>query len=177
MADHSWIESMQDELHQFHRLDVWKLVPRPTDRNLIAVKWLWKNKSDAKNIVIQNKSRLVSKGYKQEDGIDFEESFAPVARLKAVMMFVAYSQYTIKLLKKHGMDECDSMNTPMATVRLDANLQGTPTNQTKYRQMIIGLMYLTASRPDIAFFHLYADHVGCHDDCKTEYVSLSACCA
>ncbi|GJU18589.1 retrovirus-related pol polyprotein from transposon TNT 1-94 [Tanacetum coccineum] len=84
MLNHSWIESMQDKLHQFKRLDVWELVPRPDEKNIIAVKWLWKNKSDAKNIVIRNNSRLVAKGYKQEKGIDFEESFAPVAHLEAV---------------------------------------------------------------------------------------------
>ncbi|GKB90510.1 retrovirus-related pol polyprotein from transposon TNT 1-94 [Tanacetum coccineum] len=47
MSDHSWIESMEDELHQFERLDVWELVPRPNGKNIIVVKWLWKNKSDA----------------------------------------------------------------------------------------------------------------------------------
>ncbi|GJZ80036.1 retrovirus-related pol polyprotein from transposon TNT 1-94 [Tanacetum coccineum] len=83
MSDHGWIESMQDELHQFKILDVWELVPRPDGKNIIVVKWLWKNKSDAENIVIQNKSRLVEKGYKQEEGVDFEKSFAPVARLEA----------------------------------------------------------------------------------------------
>ncbi|GJS02047.1 retrovirus-related pol polyprotein from transposon TNT 1-94 [Tanacetum coccineum] len=300
MADHSWIESMQDELNQFERLQVWELVPRPEGKNVIALKWLWKNKCDAENIVVRNKTRLVAKGYKQEEGIDFEESFAPVARLEAVRMFIAYaahknitifqmdvktaflngplkeevyvsqpegfidpefpdhvyrlkkalyglkqaprawydklssflikhgftkgiidptlftrrhgedillvqvyvddiifgstnpdfskrfanlmknnfemsmmgelkfflglqvhqsprgifisqSQYAIELLKKHGLDECVSMSTPMATERLDADLQGTPTDQTTYRRMIGGLMYLTASRPDIAF--------------------------
>ncbi|GJU57488.1 retrovirus-related pol polyprotein from transposon TNT 1-94 [Tanacetum coccineum] len=196
------------------------------------------NKSDAENIVIRNKSRLVAKGYKQEEGIDFEESFALVARLEAVRMFVAFaahknitifqidvktaflngslkeevyvsqpdgfvdpdfpdhvyrlkkalyglkqaprawydklssfliehhftkvhqspcgifisqSQYAIELLKKHGMDECVSMSTPKATERLDADLQGTSTDQTTYHRMIGGLMYLTGSRPDIAF--------------------------
>ncbi|GJT58091.1 putative ribonuclease H-like domain-containing protein [Tanacetum coccineum] len=258
------------------------------------------NKCNAKNIVVRNKTCLVAKGYKQEEGIDFEESFAPVARLEAVRMFIAYaahknitifqmdiktaflngplkeevyvsqpegfidpefpdhvyrlkkalyglkqaprawydtlsyfliehgftkgiidptpftrshggdillvqvyvddiifgstnldfskrftnlmknnfemsmmgklkfflglqvhqstrgifisqSQYTIELLKKHGLDECVSMSTPMETKRLDVDLQGTPTNQTTYRRMIEGLMYLTASRPDIAF--------------------------
>ncbi|GJW87194.1 retrovirus-related pol polyprotein from transposon TNT 1-94 [Tanacetum coccineum] len=73
MADHSWIESMQDELNQFERLQ--------------------KNKYDAKNIVVRNKTRLVAKGYKQEEGIDFEESFAPVARLEAVRMFIAYAAH------------------------------------------------------------------------------------
>nr|GEW77365.1 retrovirus-related Pol polyprotein from transposon TNT 1-94 [Tanacetum cinerariifolium]GEW79590.1 retrovirus-related Pol polyprotein from transposon TNT 1-94 [Tanacetum cinerariifolium] len=81
---------MQNELHQFERLDVWELVLRPDGKNIMAVKWLWKNKSDAENIVIQNKSCLVAKGYKQEEGIDFKESFAPVARLEAVRMFVAF---------------------------------------------------------------------------------------
>ncbi|GKA85402.1 retrovirus-related pol polyprotein from transposon TNT 1-94 [Tanacetum coccineum] len=93
MSDHSWIESMQDELHQFERLDVWELVARPDGKNIITVKWLWKNKSDAENIFIRNKSRLVAKGYKKEEGIDFEESFAPVARLEAVRMFVAFAAH------------------------------------------------------------------------------------
>ncbi|GJR10134.1 integrase, catalytic region, zinc finger, CCHC-type containing protein [Tanacetum coccineum] len=118
------------------------------------------NKCDAKNIVVRNKYHLVAKGYKQEEGIDFEESFAPVARLEAVRMLkkalyglkqAPRACSSIELLKKHGLDECVSMSTPMATKRLDADLQGTPTNQTTYRRMIGGLMYLTASRPDIAF--------------------------
>ncbi|GJV11576.1 hypothetical protein Tco_1353117 [Tanacetum coccineum] len=66
-------------------------------------------------------------------------------------IFISQSQYAIELLKKHGLDECVSMSTPMETERLDADLQGTPTDQTTYRRMIGGLMYLTASRPDIAF--------------------------
>ncbi|GJV71274.1 copia protein [Tanacetum coccineum] len=164
MHDHSWIESMQDEFNQFKRLDVWELVECP------------------------NKSRLVAKGYGQEEGIDFEESFAPVVRLEAVRIFVAYaahknfpifqmdvktaflngplkeeahqsprgificqSQYTMDILKKHGMEKCDTVSTSIATTKLDADLQGTPVDQTKYRSMIRGLMYLTASRPDIAF--------------------------
>ncbi|GJR90703.1 retrovirus-related pol polyprotein from transposon TNT 1-94 [Tanacetum coccineum] len=93
MADHSWIESMQDELNQFERLQVWELVPRPGGKNVIALKWLWKNKCDAEHIMVQNKSRLVAKGYKQEEGIDFEESFAPVARLEAVRMFIAFAAH------------------------------------------------------------------------------------
>ncbi|GKE70653.1 retrovirus-related pol polyprotein from transposon TNT 1-94 [Tanacetum coccineum] len=89
MVDHSWIESMQDELNQFERLQVWELVPRPEGNNIIALKRLWKNKCDAENIMVRNKTRLVAKGYKQEEGIDFEESFAPVAHLGAVRMFIA----------------------------------------------------------------------------------------
>ncbi|GJX07540.1 retrovirus-related pol polyprotein from transposon TNT 1-94 [Tanacetum coccineum] len=61
------------------------------------------------------------------------------------------SQYAIELLKKNGMDKYVSMSTPMPTERLDVDLQGTPTDQMTYRRMIRGLMYLTFSRPDIAF--------------------------
>nr|GEY53528.1 hypothetical protein [Tanacetum cinerariifolium] len=63
MADFAWIESMQEELHQFDRLDVWELVDRPLCTNVINLKWLWKNKRDEENTVIRNKSRLVAKGY------------------------------------------------------------------------------------------------------------------
>ncbi|GKG53203.1 retrovirus-related pol polyprotein from transposon TNT 1-94, partial [Tanacetum coccineum] len=79
MLNHRWIESMQDELNQFKRLDVWELVEGPVERNVIKVKWIWKNKTDAKNMIIQNKSRLVVKRYSQQEGIDFEESFSLVA--------------------------------------------------------------------------------------------------
>ncbi|GJY96799.1 retrovirus-related pol polyprotein from transposon TNT 1-94 [Tanacetum coccineum] len=93
MADHSWIESIQDELNQFERLQVWELVPRPEGKNIIALKWFWKNKCDAENIVVRNKTRLVAKGYRQEEEINFEESFAPVARLEVVRMFIAYAAH------------------------------------------------------------------------------------
>ncbi|GKE91974.1 retrovirus-related pol polyprotein from transposon TNT 1-94 [Tanacetum coccineum] len=91
MLDHNWIESTQDELDQFKRLDVWELFECHVGRNIIAVKWIWKNKTDVENTVIRNKSCLVAKGYCQEEGIDFEESFAPVARLKVVRIFVTYA--------------------------------------------------------------------------------------
>nr|GFA52309.1 retrovirus-related Pol polyprotein from transposon TNT 1-94 [Tanacetum cinerariifolium] len=84
---------MQDELNQFERLQVWELVPRPEGKNIIALKWIWKKKCDAENIVILNKTRLVAKGYRQEEGIDFEESFAHVACLEAVRMFIAYAAH------------------------------------------------------------------------------------
>nr|GEV16171.1 hypothetical protein [Tanacetum cinerariifolium] len=93
MADSAWIESMQEELHQFDRLDVWKLVDRPLCTNVINLKWIWKNKRDEENTVIRNKSHLVAKGYVQKEGVDFEESFAPVARLEAVRLFIAYAAH------------------------------------------------------------------------------------
>ncbi|GJT86195.1 ribonuclease H-like domain-containing protein [Tanacetum coccineum] len=89
MADSAWIEAMQDELHQFDRLKVWELVDKPFGKMVIKLKWLWKNKKDEDQTVIRNKARLVAKGYAQEEGIDFEESFAPVARLEAEEVYVA----------------------------------------------------------------------------------------
>nr|GEW65004.1 Gag-Pol polyprotein [Tanacetum cinerariifolium] len=79
MADSAGIESMQEELYQFDRLEVWELVDKPLCKNVINMKWLWKNKRDEENTVIQNRSHLVAKGYAQKEGVDFEESFAPVS--------------------------------------------------------------------------------------------------
>ncbi|GJZ46727.1 retrovirus-related pol polyprotein from transposon TNT 1-94 [Tanacetum coccineum] len=233
MLDHSWIESMKDELNLFKCLDVWELVECPVGRNIIKANWIWKNKTDAENTVIRNKL--------------FEESFAPVARLEAVRIFVEYATlknfpifqmdvktaflngplkeevfvqqpdgfvdpdfpncvYRLKKAQSRIVDPTlftriyeddillvqiyvddiifgstkpvfakrfeklmkdnfemsmigemkfflglQTVSTPMATTKLDADLQGTQVDQTKYRSMIGGLMYLTASRPDIAF--------------------------
>ncbi|GJT59049.1 retrovirus-related pol polyprotein from transposon TNT 1-94 [Tanacetum coccineum] len=82
-----------DELHQFNRLQVWELVDKPFGKNVINLKWLWKNQKDEDQTVIHNKARLVAKGYAQEEGIDFKESFALVARLEAVRIFVAYTAH------------------------------------------------------------------------------------
>ncbi|GJY10190.1 gag-pol polyprotein [Tanacetum coccineum] len=73
IADSTWIEAMQEEIHQYEQLDVWELVDIPLCKNVINMKWLWKNKRDEENTVIRNKDCLVAKGYGQKEGIDFEE--------------------------------------------------------------------------------------------------------
>nr|GFA40211.1 retrovirus-related Pol polyprotein from transposon TNT 1-94 [Tanacetum cinerariifolium] len=93
MADSAWIEAMQEELYQFDRLQVWELVDKPFGKTVIRLKCLWKNKKDEDQTVIRNKARLVANGYAKEKGIDFEESFAPVARLEVVRIFVAYAAH------------------------------------------------------------------------------------
>ncbi|GJX33351.1 retrovirus-related pol polyprotein from transposon TNT 1-94 [Tanacetum coccineum] len=274
-------------MHQFHQqhrsIDRWtknhpleqvigdpskpELVKCPVGRNIIKFKWIWKNKTDAENTVIRNKSRLVAKGYNQEEGIDFEESFVPpdgfvdpdfpnhVYRLKKALyglkqaprawydklssfliehhftkgivdltlftrrhrddillvqiyvddiifgstksvfakrfeklmkdnfemsmigemkfflglqvhqspqgIFISQSQYTMDILKKHGMEKCDTVSTPMTTTKLDTDLQGTLVDQTKYRSMIAGLAYSYASRPDMPLRDIYPSH-GCN---------------
>ncbi|GKD08058.1 retrovirus-related pol polyprotein from transposon TNT 1-94 [Tanacetum coccineum] len=92
MADSAWIEAMQEELYQFDKLQVWELIDKPFGKNVIKLKWLWKKK-DEDQTVIHNKARLVAKGYAHEEGIDFKESFAPVARLEAVRIFIAYAAH------------------------------------------------------------------------------------
>ncbi|GJV35310.1 retrovirus-related pol polyprotein from transposon TNT 1-94 [Tanacetum coccineum] len=228
MADHSWIKSMQDELNQFERLQVWELVPQPGGKNIIALKWLWKNKCDAENIVVRNKTRLVAKGYKQEEGIDFEESFAPVARLEAVRMFIAYAanknitifQMDVKTTFLNGPlkeevyvshpEGFTDPEFPDHIYRLKKALyclkQAPRAWYDKLASFLIehgftkgGLMYLAASRPDIAFATVICARYQARpsvkhlkemrtmrmkQDCLTdvtaeglEYVSLSACCA
>nr|GEX11540.1 hypothetical protein [Tanacetum cinerariifolium] len=93
MQDRGEISSRHEELHQFDRLDVWELVDRPLCINVINMKWLRKNKLDEEITVICRKSHLVDKGYAQKEGVDFEESFAPVARLEAVWLFIAYAAH------------------------------------------------------------------------------------
>nr|GEV03124.1 retrovirus-related Pol polyprotein from transposon TNT 1-94 [Tanacetum cinerariifolium] len=87
------IDSMQEELLQFKRLDVWVLVPAPDNISPLTLKWLFKNKHDEEQTVIRNKSRLVVRGYRQEEGIDFEESFTPTARMEAIRIFLAYAAH------------------------------------------------------------------------------------
>nr|GEU90537.1 hypothetical protein [Tanacetum cinerariifolium] len=221
---------MQDELNLFKRLDVWELVPLPKGRHTINVKWLWKNKTKVKNMVIQNKSRLVAKGYCQQEGIDLEESFAPVAkgflsqpdgfvdsdfsnrlyRLKKALyglkqaprawydklssfliehhftkdnfkmsmmgemkfflrlhihqsprgIFINQSQYTMKLLRKHEMKKCDTVMTPMAIAKTDADLLGLQFLGDK-------LVSWSSKNQDCTAMSTM----------EAEYISLSACCA
>ncbi|GJV01298.1 retrovirus-related pol polyprotein from transposon TNT 1-94 [Tanacetum coccineum] len=84
---------MQVELNEFERLEVWELVPRPDKVMVITLKWIYKVKLDEMGGILKNKARLVARGYRQEEGIDFEESFASVARLDAIQIFLAYAAH------------------------------------------------------------------------------------
>ncbi|GJU63520.1 retrovirus-related pol polyprotein from transposon TNT 1-94 [Tanacetum coccineum] len=88
-----WIEAMQEELNEFERLGVWELVPRPDKVMVITLKWIYKVKLDELGGILKNKARLVARGYRQEEGIDFEESFSPVARLEAIWIFLAFDAH------------------------------------------------------------------------------------
>ncbi|GKF06352.1 retrovirus-related pol polyprotein from transposon TNT 1-94 [Tanacetum coccineum] len=89
MTEPSWLDAMQEEIHEFQRLEVWELVSCPNKVLLIKLKWIYKVKMDEFGGVLKNKARLVAQGFRQEEGINFEESFAPVARIEAVCIFIA----------------------------------------------------------------------------------------
>ena len=91
--DECWVKAMNEELKQIEKNNTWELVPRPNDNNVIGTKWIFKNKLNENGDVIRNKARFVFKGYAQQEGIDFEETFAPVARLDAIRMFLALSSF------------------------------------------------------------------------------------
>ncbi|GKA23973.1 putative ribonuclease H-like domain-containing protein [Tanacetum coccineum] len=93
LKDPSWIEAMQEELLQFKLQEVWTLVDLPNGKKAIGTKWVFRNKKDERGIVIKNKARLVAQGYTQEEGIDYDEVFAPVARIEAIRLFLAYASF------------------------------------------------------------------------------------
>ncbi|GJT19530.1 putative ribonuclease H-like domain-containing protein [Tanacetum coccineum] len=93
LEDPDWVAAMQEEMQQFINQKVWKLVPLPHGKNAIGTKWILKNKRDARGIVVRNKARLVAQGHRQEEGIDFDEVFAPVARIEAIRLFLAFASY------------------------------------------------------------------------------------
>nr|GEX08722.1 hypothetical protein [Tanacetum cinerariifolium] len=108
-----WIEAMQEELNEFEWLEVWELVPRPDKVMVFTLKWIYKVKLDELGGILKNKARLVARGYRQEEGINFEESFTPVARLEAIRVFLAYDAH--KNMIVYQMD--------MKTAFLNGNLR------------------------------------------------------
>nr|GEU52742.1 hypothetical protein [Tanacetum cinerariifolium] len=148
-----WIEAMQEELNEFERLEVCELVPRPDKVMVITLKWIYKVKLDELGGILKNKARLVARGYRQEEGIDFEESFALVARLEVIWIFLAYVAH--KNMVVYQMDVKTAflnVDTPMVEKsKLDEDKEGKAVDLLHYRGMIGTLLYLTASRPDLQF--------------------------
>ncbi|GAU40549.1 hypothetical protein TSUD_367520 [Trifolium subterraneum] len=169
---------MKEELHQFEKNEVWNLVPSPKDHSFIGTRWVFRNKLDENGKVVRNKARLVAQGYNQKEGIDYDETFAPVARFSNLMqsefemsmmgelgfflglqikqqedgIFISQEKYVNDLLKKYKMNEAKIMSTPMhPSTSLDKHEKGKDVSEKEYRGMIGSLLYLTASRPDIVF--------------------------
>ncbi|GJZ08489.1 retrovirus-related pol polyprotein from transposon TNT 1-94 [Tanacetum coccineum] len=136
-----WFQAMQDEIHEFDRLGVWKLVPHPIYVTVIALKWIYKVKLDEYGDVLKNKARLVAKGYRQEE-----------ARYASIL-----PRWMSKLLSEWWSSRrslCQSalrIHKWWFELKLDEDLMGIPVDQTRFRGMVGSLMYLTASRPDLVF--------------------------
>ncbi|GJT50537.1 retrovirus-related pol polyprotein from transposon TNT 1-94 [Tanacetum coccineum] len=146
MTDPAWIESMQEELLRFKRLDVWVLVPPPDNIKPLTLEWLFKNKHDEENTVIQNKTRLVVRGYRLEEGIDFEESFTLVSKMKAIRIFLAYA--THKSFTVFQMD--------VKTAFLHGTLKE---DNHFFKGTIDSNLFIRRFEDDILVVHVYVDDI------------------
>nr|GEV26076.1 retrovirus-related Pol polyprotein from transposon TNT 1-94 [Tanacetum cinerariifolium] len=150
-----WVNAMQDKLNQFARNKVWTLVPTPYGKTIIGSKWVFENKRDETRTVIKNKVRLVAQGYNQQEGIDYDETFALVARLEAIRIFLAFATYMNFIIYQMDVKSVflDGKLKEEVYVKqpLGSNLIGKAVNETRYIGMIGSLMYLTARRPEIQF--------------------------
>ncbi|GJX31474.1 retrovirus-related pol polyprotein from transposon TNT 1-94 [Tanacetum coccineum] len=170
--------TMQDEIHEFNQLQVWELVPHPDCVMIIALKWIYKVKLDEYGDVLKNKARLVAKGYRQEEGIDFEESFAPVVARIVVFIFIGQLasknmtiyQMDVKTAFLNGelkeevyvsqpegfvdppsdmMDAYDLFIHHGGSTLMDEDPLGVPVTRTRFHSIGRLLMYLNASRPTL----------------------------
>ena len=138
LEDLDWLEAMHEELNNFERNNVWKLVEKPKEcRNVIGTKWIFKNKQDEHGMVVRSKARFVAQGYSQVEGIDFDETFAPVAQLESIRIVLAYASH--HKFKLHQMDVKSAfLNGPQKSWYLLSNPRGsrTPTSLTMSTSLI-----------------------------------------
>ncbi|GJY50609.1 ribonuclease H-like domain, reverse transcriptase, RNA-dependent DNA polymerase, partial [Tanacetum coccineum] len=180
LSDPAWVEAMQEELLQFKLQNVWVLVDLPKGHRAIGTNWVYRNKKDERGIVVRNKARLVAQCHTQEEGIDYDEVFALVARIEAIRIFLAYASYMgftvyqmdVKSAFLYGQIEEEvyvydiildyqvgalgwfvKQHHPYEDLEkpLVKDADADDVDEHLYRSMIGSLMYLTASRPDIMF--------------------------
>ncbi|GKA99682.1 retrovirus-related pol polyprotein from transposon TNT 1-94 [Tanacetum coccineum] len=196
ITEDCWFQAMQEEIHEFDRLDVWELVPPPDYAMIIALKWIYKVKLDEYGDVLKNKAHLVAKGYHQEEGLDFEESFTPVARLEAIRIFIANAasknmtvyQMDVKTAFLNGeLKEEVYVSQPEGFIdpdrpnhvyRLKKNPRGIFINQSKYANEILKKFDLhksdTVDTPMVERTKLDEDLLGIPVD-QTRYRSMVGC--
>nr|GFA64845.1 retrotransposon protein, putative, unclassified [Tanacetum cinerariifolium] len=202
MADSAWIEAMQEELHQFDRLQVWELVDKPFGKSVIRLKWLWKNKKD-EDQTMDVKTALLNGPLKEEvyvaqpDGFVDPDHPEKVYRLRKALyrlkqaprawtsdpqsprgIFINQAKYALEILHKRGMEKGQSIGTPMATKpKLDAYLSGNPVDQTDYRSKIStsgGIQFLGEK---LVSWMSKKQNYTAMSSTEAEYVALSASCA
>nr|GEZ26940.1 hypothetical protein [Tanacetum cinerariifolium] len=167
LKDADWVSEMQEELDQFARLKVWRLIPRPEGKFVIKTKWIFKNEKDESSLVIRNKARLVAVGYSQQEGIDYDETFAPVARIEAIRLFLAYAvhknfpvfQMDVKTAFLNGILK-EKFPTPMVEqAKLKRDLAGKPVDHTDYQRIYYDETFAPVARiAAIRLFLAYAAH-------------------
>ena len=91
LCDEHRLMAIHYELNQFKRNEVWDLAPKPTSHKSIKIKWVFRNKLDESSIIVRNKARLVTKGYNQEEGINYYETYTPIARLESIRLLLAFA--------------------------------------------------------------------------------------
>ncbi|GKA17731.1 putative ribonuclease H-like domain-containing protein, partial [Tanacetum coccineum] len=174
LEDESWVDAMQEELLQFKIHKVWILVDLPFGKKAIGKKWVYRNKKDERGVIVRNKAKLVSQGYRQEEGIDYDEcdEFEALMKSRFQMssmgeltfflrlqvkqkedgIFISQDKYVVEILKKIDFMSVKTTSTLIETQKpLVKDEEAVDVDVHLYRSMIGSLMYLTASRPDIMF--------------------------
>nr|GEX39565.1 Gag-Pol polyprotein [Tanacetum cinerariifolium] len=175
MTDLAWIDSMQEELLRFKRLNVWVLVPAPDYISPLTLKWLFKNKHDEEQTVIRNKSRLVVRGYRQEEGIDFEESFAPALYGLKQAPRAWYDELSTFLLQNHFFN-----GTIDPTLFIRCFYDDILVVQVYVDDIIFGSTHPSGAQflgEKLVSWSLKKQDCTTLSTAKAEYVSLFACCA
>ncbi|GJQ95346.1 retrovirus-related pol polyprotein from transposon TNT 1-94 [Tanacetum coccineum] len=177
--------SMQKELNKFERLEVWELVPPPDKVMVITLKWIYKVKLDELGGIIKNKARLVARGYRQEKGIDFKESFAQVARLDAIQIFLAYAAHMNMIeFSKETVDPIlfiriqgkDILLYPKdSSIALTAYADADHAGCQDTRRSTSGSMQLLGDR--LVSWSSEKQKSAAISSTKAEYIALSGCCA
>ncbi|GJU62995.1 putative ribonuclease H-like domain-containing protein [Tanacetum coccineum] len=124
LKDPSWIEAMQEELLQFKLQEVWTLVDLLNGKRAIGSKWVFRNKKDERGIMIRNKARLVAQGYTQEEGIDYDEVFAHVARIEAIRLFLAYASFKDFVVYQMDVKRFEDPDFPDRVYKVEKALYG-----------------------------------------------------
>ncbi|GKB54694.1 putative ribonuclease H-like domain-containing protein, partial [Tanacetum coccineum] len=164
LKDNSWVEAMQEELLQFRLQQVWILVDLPHGSKVIGTKWVYRNKRDKRGVVVRNKARLVAQGHRQEEGIDYDEVFAPVARIEAIRLFLAFAsfmgfivyQMDVKSAFLYGtIDEEVYVSHPNSFVDPDH-----PKKEHGYRRGTIDkTLFIKKDKKDIMLVQVYVDDI------------------
>ncbi|XP_076904044.1 putative mitochondrial protein AtMg00820 [Bidens hawaiensis] len=93
LQEPSWVDAMNEELNQFEKFKVWRLVELPARKKSLDTRWAFRNKQDDTGVIVRNKVRLVVRGFLLVEGLDYTEVYAPVARLEAIWIFLAYASF------------------------------------------------------------------------------------